>query len=590
MGQKYCYTNTCIWNKETQKYDNDRTPIGKVTGEPPSFVPNKFFTRLLGENASNTNDNEKLIIATAVAKYGDEILELGDKNAKISKLDSKYKTARASFVGPAIAYGGITKRYKIDSILQNAFGKSDGNDILSLAWYLVSEGSALNNSNEWLDQFDNPRGCSISSQDITRLLDRMNIDKIMTFYKEWLVNFEQSKDLSKADDRTLYDLTSISWTGKRLDLANYGYNRDGDKLPQVNLALLCARNSSMPLFVWPLEGSISDIRTLKNTLQFLQNLGYTPDCVMMDRGFSSMENISFLFSQGYKFLQAVRLDSDWIRNVIDSGRLERMSPLSKLDIDDRTYYVSTTLCHWIILQKQKKRRLVEYVVVHIPSKSVKNDEYVPDEEGVKIVSKHNCMVHVLFCQDLVGNHRDKLMGILKDEFNRLKSNENTKVDKDLARYFKIEKPKYARHRIVNFNLEAIWQQDKNYNGHICFITNEKTIQTAEDALSEYSTRDYIEKDFDELKNDLDMKRIRVHTDGRMYGRLVIQFVAQIILRDIRMRLNESKECKKLTKTQIASCLKSIYKITFQGNHAAVKPELTKTQRAVLAALDLSDTR
>jgi transposase len=590
MGQKYCYANSCDWNKESQKYDNTRIAIGKIEGEPLSFVPNKSFARLLGLNASETNDNEKLIITTAVAKYGERILELGNKDIEISNLGSQYKTARASFVGPAIAYGGITKRYKIDTILHNSFGKSDGNDILSLAWYLVSEGSALNNSNEWLDHFDNPRGCSISSQDITRLLDRMKIDKIMTFYKEWLVNFEQSKDLSNENDRTLYDLTSISWTGKRLDLANYGYNRDGDKLPQVNIALLCARNTSMPLFAWPLEGSISDIRTLKNTVQFLENLGYTPDCFMMDRGFSSMENISYLFSKGYTFLQAVKLNTDWIRNVVDSGRLERMSPLSKLDIDDRTYYVSTTLCHWIILQKQTKRGLVEDVVVHIPNKSLKNDEYVPDNESFKIISKHNCLVHVLFCQELVGHHRDKLMDILKAEYERLKSNEKTKVNEDLARYFKIEKPKYSRHRTVEFDYEAIYQQDKIYNGHICFITNEKTILKAEDALNEYSTRDYIEKDFDDLKNDLDMKRIRVHTDARMYGRLLIQFIAQIILRDIRMRLNESKECKKLSKTQITSCLKSIYKITFKDSHAAVKPELSKTQRAVLAALELSDTR
>jgi hypothetical protein len=34
---------------------------------------------------------------------------------------------------------------------------------------------------------------------------------------------------------------------------------------------------------------------------------------------------------------------------------------------------------------------------------------------------------------------------------------------------------------------------------VCFLTNNKTLSTAQEALQEYSTRDYIEKDFNELK-------------------------------------------------------------------------------------------
>jgi transposase len=110
-----------------------------------------------------------------------------------------------------------------------------------------------------------------------------------------------------------------------------------------------------------------------------------------------------------------------------------------------------------------------------------------------------------------------------------------------------------------------------YAGHICFLTNDNTIATVEDALREYSTRDYIEKDFVEIKNDLDMKRIRVHTDGRMQARLCIQFIAEIYLREIRVRLRDSEECKKMTKTQIMGHIKGIYKVEFKGRYKAVYP-------------------
>ena len=139
-------------------------------------------------------------------------------------------------------------------------------------------------------------------------------------------------------------------------------------------------------------------------------------------------------------------------------------------------------------------------------------------------------------------------------------------------------------------MENIEKHRDRYAGHICFITNDRTIPAAEDALREYSTRDYIEKDFDEMKNDLDMKRIRVHTDERMRARLLIQFIAEIILREIRIRLRASDECSKMTRRQISSHVKGIYKIHFEGKYKDVKPELSKAQRAILEALGLRDDR
>jgi transposase len=143
---------------------------------------------------------------------------------------------------------------------------------------------------------------------------------------------------------------------------------------------------------------------------------------------------------------------------------------------------------------------------------------------------------------------------------------------------------------VEYNIENIEGHRDRYAGHICFITNDKTIPTAGDALKKYSTRDYIEKDFDELKNDSDMKRIRARTNGRMSSRLLIQVVAEIILRGIRFKLQKSEERKKLTRKQIFSHIKTICKVTFSSKHKDVMPELSKTQRDILIALGINDNR
>jgi transposase len=176
------------------------------------------------------------------------------------------------------------------------------------------------------------------------------------------------------------------------------------------------------------------------------------------------------------------------------------------------------------------------------------------------------------------------------EHKKLLDDKQTLPTTELKPYFIITKEKYARKRTVDFNMERILRHRDRYAGHVCFITTDKTIKSAADALQEYSTRDYIEKDFDEMKNNLDMRRIRVHTDDRMRARLLIQFIAEIYIREIRVRLRGIKECEKLTKTQITSHIKGIYKIRFQSRYRDVKPELSKTQRAILEALGVRDSR
>jgi hypothetical protein len=580
-GKAYCYVCECLWDKQLKKYVKPRISVGHLDGEPPVFVPNKNFAIMLSldnQDPSSTEPHIRKVIDTVKAKYGESV-----RASAIVADNSKAQTAWAVFSGPSIVFGGITARYRIHSMLRKAFGEDDAREIISLAWYIASEGSALSNSDAWLDQYETPAGRVISSQEITRLLDRMDEDGIMTFYKEWLKNFE------RMGDKILYDLTSISWHGQGINMAGWGHNRNNEGLPQVKFALLCTRSTAMPLFAWCLDGSISDVKTLQNTLQFLDKLNYKPNCLMMDRGFGSMENITFMLKRGYVFLQALRVNANWIYDIIDSGREYRLRPDSMVKAGDRTYYTSTSTCSWVTLKRVNARgSTVEGTLVY-QCQEPKRDKYVA-REGEEILSQYPCKVHVLFCQDLVGSQWDKFMEKLNIEYERLMADEKAMPVSEVEQYFIIERKKWGRKRTVEFHMKNIAKHRDAYAGHICFITNDRTISIAKDALTEYSTRDYIEKDFDEMKNELDMCRIRVHTDSRMKARLLIQFIAEICIREIRVRLRESEECRKMTRKQISSHIQGIYKIKFTGKYKNVCPELSKSQRAILKALELSDSR
>ena len=579
-GILYCYAAECNWNSITGAYDKPSKAVGKLDKQN-RFISNKYFSGLLirkRDNPESISEYEQQIIDTVKAKYGEDVKPSIFPESITAQVEKAIKTATIINYGPQLVFGSITTKYKLDIILFNAFDEDLAQDILSLAWYITSEGSALSNNDSWLEYFENPKGSGFSSQDVTRLLDDIDYDGIMTFYKQWLKGFTDT-------DKVLYDLTSISYYGNSIHSTDWGYNRDFDSLPQVNYALLCIRNTGMPLFAWPLTGSISDVSTLESTLQFLEKLEYKPTCLMMDRGFASKDNITYMLQRKYIFLQALKANANWVFDIIDAGEHVRFRPDSMLKIDERTYYASTTHMQLVVYRKNNKKKKTEESFFYLCQS--KNDRFKPqDGEAIEIIGQYSCQAHVLFCQDLIGNTWDRFMDKLNHEYTRLLNDPSTKLKSEFEDFFVIEKPKYARKRTVDFNVEAIARHKNKYAGFVCFLSNDPTIKTAENALNEYSTRDYIEKDFDEMKNELDMRRIRVHSDDRMRARLFIQFLAEVFLREIRLRLSKSDVCRKMTKKQIFSHIKAMSKIHFKGKFDDVIPHLSKKQRSILEALDI----
>jgi transposase len=584
-GTKYIYANECVYHRETGKSSNVAKCIGKIN-ENKKFAPNKFLKQILllfTSSPASLSNYEKMILDTATAKYGHEVMLTNaneqDEETKVLKI---IQTAQPIRYGPQLVFGDITKTYGLESMLTESFGVKIAQHIVSLSWFITSEGSALSNNDSWLSYYENPNNGGISSQNVTRLLDDIHFDGMMTFYKLWLKKIGGKTDKT---EKILYDLTSISYYGKRIPEAEYGHNKDKDGLLQINYALLCIRSTGMPLFAWPMNGSISDIVTLETTLEFLLKLGYKPNCLMMDRGFASRTNISFMFTKKHIFLQTLKTNSVWVHDIIDFERNERFLPHNQLEIGNQTYYGTTSDCKWVIYRNQSQKDSPQEILVYPCRK--RGDRYVNEDEKVEILDQYSCKAHVFFCQDLVGSHFDKFMKNLGTEYDRLVADENAVVKKEFQKYFSTERKKYARKRRVEYVKERILEYKDKYAGYICYLTNDPSIKTAEDALKEYSTRDQIEKDFDELKNTEDMKRLRVWDGDRMRSRLFIQFIAEIHMRELCTRLRASKECRKLTKTQISNHIKTICKIKFKGKYRDVKHPFTKSQRNIIHAMGIS---
>ncbi len=76
---------------------------------------------------------------------------------------------------------------------------------------------------------------------------------------------------------------------------------------------------------------------------------------------------------------------------------------------------------------------------------------------------------------------------------------------------------------MDYNEEAISKHKRNHIGWFVLVSNH--IKDTTKALEVYRSKDAVEKCFDDLKNDLDMKRLRIHSAAAMEGRIFIQFIS-----------------------------------------------------------------
>jgi len=118
----------------------------------------------------------------------------------------------------------------------------------------------------------------------------------------------------------VFDITSLSFYGEQLNTAEFGYNRNGDHLPQVNLCL-AMDESETPVYFRMINGSVPDVSTVKHTVDEIKSTRYNQIHLVFDCGFYSEDNIKSM--SGFSFTGALpkrlNLFAEIVRSNIDIG-------------------------------------------------------------------------------------------------------------------------------------------------------------------------------------------------------------------------------------------------------------------------------
>ena len=92
---------------------------------------------------------------------------------------------------------------------------------------------------------------------------------------------------------------------------------------------------------------------------------------------------------------------------------------------------------------------------------------------------------------------------------------------------------------------------------------------------------------DDLKNQLDMKRLRMHSSATVDGRLFVQFIALIYMSALRKEMRQSGLIKRYTARELLQEMDTLTKIKYSGKYGHILTEITKSQREILEGFKIT---
>lgn len=452
---------------------------------------------------------------------------------KIDELPAPLQVAAAYDYGNIYAMRNAADITGLTGILKECFPEQ-WEDILSCAMHSCSENEPLYLCRPWADRsygVSNP-----SSQRISELLADIDEDKRMTFYKKWAALRTEKEYLA-------LDITSISSWSELIQFVEPGYNRDHDQLPQINLAMLFGENSKLPVFSRVYPGSIHDVSTLTGMTKFIDEIKLDQMHFVMDKGFYSEKGIAPLLEKYIKFAIGVPFSNGTARELAEDA-------IGNIDVSENAIMVGKNIYYADTVTRTLNNRRVYY--------------------------------HVYFDERKHTDDRRHLLQKVIEIENGLMDGSVSIDDPQARHYFTFQKTKDGRYNI--HRKTDVIDAEKRLAGYFVLLTNH--YKDPQKLLEIYRNKDVVEKSFNNLKNDLDLERLRIHSDERMESRIFIGFISLIIMSYIREKMRVNELYSKYSYNELIAELKKIRIITFK-NRKHMITEISKEQRRIYKGLGMS---
>jgi len=514
----YLYESYSYRNKDGEPRNNRKT-VGKLdpaTGKP-IYKP-EYIERMIAEGCP---------------------LEIVQRTESFSVEDIARSTIRE--YGAFYLYRELAERMGLLTVLQKAF-PGCWEELFNLAAYLVTTGDPFAYCEDWLSATEAYDVGAMTSQRISELLASITHGERDSFYRMWC-------SLRSEVEYLALDITSTSSYSELVESVEWGYNRDGEGLPQVNICLLMGYQSRYPVYQVVYGGSLKDVTTLKTTIRTFQGLaGRKPMVAVMDKGFFSTKNVNTMLSARHHvdFVIAVPFTIKFAKDLI-SGEGKGID----------------TLSNTIVYGKETLRAITK---------------------TRRWNSSHKVYTHVFYNARKAQGAREDLythVAILREQAEG--QPEKHADDPEYTKYLIIRRSeKDARGYTVNLRGDVVEAELANA-GWMVIISN--FVTDAKEAIKIYREKDIVEKGFQRLKNSLDLGRLRVHSETSMLNKVFVGFISLILLSGIHNVMVDKKLYGKLTMRKLILSLSRLKLQTI--NDVRILHPITKEQKMIFEAFNIN---
>ena len=513
-----------------KKYKKVPLPNKKITTlKSNNYV---FYVESTFRNDKGQPDNKRILIGK---KEGDFLVPNHNyfDIFKVDKPEKEVIISDITRIGNYILFDKITETLDIKFMLKSIFPENY-NNLLTIALYMLTNNKAMMYLEDYQEE-NKTYSKIITSQQSSEIFKNIYLNNRNDFFKKWIKK-------TKKDEYIAYDITSISSYATANEYVEYGYNRDGEDLAQVNLGVYFGESSKLPIYYNLYSGSINDKTYLQYMVQGAKEQNINHAKLVLDTGFFSESNLRYMADNSITFIICMQ-NINFIKEKIRKGNIVS----SANSIKGRDVY----------------GKAFEY-----PFKNKKFVAHVYYDNDKKSVEEKNLY---------------KLIDKYEEELTTLKTITET-TSKKYRKFFDIIINEDETFTYIK-NHELI-DDFRQYLGYFACLSNDDLSST--EVLEIYRKKDIIEKHYDNLKNFIDCNRFRVHSAEGLDGKIFINFISLICksyIEDIMKRhfgeiiVSVNKTLEELAKIKM---------IKVNNKKRLVQP-LTKKQKEILKAFDIKES-
>jgi len=354
----------------------------------------------------------------------------------------------------------------------------------------------------------------------------------------------------RASGLLVYDITSVSSYSLMGGWSEWGYNRDGERMKQVNIGLV-TDGEGIPVSFEMFPGSLPDIKTLDRMTGDIVRRGGRDLIVTMDKGFESPSNLAHMNERGTKFVTTMRPSVEAAKRMLSELTNAYGNPDHDRFFRGKAYTVL--------------ERGLSVIGIEEP-------EYA---EGTEITA--------YVCRDPEAAAAS--VSELKSTLNEMTERLNGTTHRDPEGFLEKKAGAFAKYFDMEYSAETGMKLSikkkalaRSVNRAGSFILLVTPGITWEQAMLCYDTREVVEKAYDVFKTDLDGGRNRTGDPDTARGRLFVKIAALMIRVRMETIISGSKH-KDLTVSYSLRSLSTLRAVGGEGEWRLT--ETTKNNRTIL---------